>query len=305
MVAVSGGVDSVVLLHLLAQTLDSSIVESSDSAYKTIPPSHHSTIQLLVAHFDHGIRPDSGQDRKFVARLAAAYGLPFETVEGKLGSRASEATARQARYAFLRTVARRHQARAIVTAHHQDDLIETAIINMLRGTGRKGLSALNERDDIKRPLLPATKQEILEYARAHQLTWSEDSTNQNEVYLRNYVRKHITANLDPAARKRLLTAIMAQGKVNPELDTLLVKQITNHGDKRLKRQWFAGLPHEVAREVMAGWLRRQSVRDFSRQTIERLVVAGKTAKAGSRHDILKGVQLQVGADELALSHTER
>src|SRR5688572_27728765 len=120
-VAVSGGVDSMVLLHLLSQ---------------------HSQSELIVAHFDHGIRPDSAEDRKLVEKTAKKYGLEFVYREGELGPGASEAEAREARYGFLQIIKVKHNAKAIVTAHHQDDMLETAIINMLRGTGRKGLSSL-------------------------------------------------------------------------------------------------------------------------------------------------------------------
>src|SRR6185437_12936616 len=91
-VAVSGGVDSVVLLEVLRQ----------------LPGLH-----LIVAHYDHGIREESGDDRRFVEALAAQYALPFVFAEGHLGPTVSEATARDARYAFLNQVMRKHQASAI------------------------------------------------------------------------------------------------------------------------------------------------------------------------------------------------
>src|SRR5690606_5271626 len=97
-VAVSGGVDSMVLLDLLRQK---------------------PKLELIVAHFDHGIRPDSAEDRKLVQRVAKHYDLPFVYAEGKLGPKASEALAREARYAFLRRVQAEQGAEAIITAHHQ------------------------------------------------------------------------------------------------------------------------------------------------------------------------------------------
>src|SRR6266540_5641084 len=142
-VAVSGGVDSMVLLHMLHQGPG---------------------LQLIVAHFEHGIRPDSDSDRKLVEAAAKHYGLPFRFAHGNLGPQASEAAARQARYAFLRMVQKESGAQGVITAHHQDDLIETAIINLLRGTGRKGLSALASTDDLIRPLLAATKADIYDAA---------------------------------------------------------------------------------------------------------------------------------------------
>lgn len=119
-VAVSGGVDSVVLLDMLAKQAD---------------------LQLVIAHFDHGIREDSKQDALFVAHLAAKYHVPFESERVELGHGASEALAREKRYAFLRMMFKKYNADAIITAHHQDDVIETSMINILRGTGRHGLSS--------------------------------------------------------------------------------------------------------------------------------------------------------------------
>src|SRR5579884_3654782 len=105
-VAVSGGVDSVVLLDLLTK---------------------NHNLKLTVAHFDHGKRKDSASDRHFVQKLAEKHGLSFVYAEGRLGLGASEAAARKARYKFLQQVRESAEARAVVTAHHQDDLLETAI----------------------------------------------------------------------------------------------------------------------------------------------------------------------------------
>src|SRR6266542_1461422 len=138
-VAVSGGVDSMVLLDLLRQK---------------------PKLELVVSHFDHGIRPDSEEDRRLVQRIARAYGLPFVYARGNLGPKAGEALAREARYAFLRRVQQEQGAKAIITAHHQDDMLETAIMNLLRGTGRRGLSSLKSREGLLRPLLNWTKKDI-------------------------------------------------------------------------------------------------------------------------------------------------
>ena len=176
-VAVSGGVDSMVLLDLL-----------KDQPH----------LKLIVAHYDHGIRPDSAKDRQLVQDVAAAYHLPMVFENGKLGSTASEATARQARYEFLERTRQTHSARAILTAHHQDDVLETAIINLIRGTGRRGLTALSSQPLIIRPLLHVSKADIRAYAEKQQLKWHEDSTNQDEKYLRNYIRRNWLPQFDVA-----------------------------------------------------------------------------------------------------------
>jgi tRNA(Ile)-lysidine synthase len=134
-VAVSGGVDSVVLLHLLSKT----------------------DCKLVVAHFDHGIRHNSHDDAAFVKSLAASYGLAYEEEKANLGPSASEDTARKARYAFLRRVTNTYHAKAIATAHHQDDVIETSIINILRGTGR---NMLNKKSTLYRPRKPLEQNSV-------------------------------------------------------------------------------------------------------------------------------------------------
>ena len=279
--AVSGGVDSMVLLNLLQQ----------------MPG-----IQLTIAHFDHGIREDSVEDRRLVAAAAKFYGLPFVYHEGQLGPGASEATARQARYEFLRTVMNAAQAQAIITAHHQDDALETAILNMLRGTGRRGLSALHERPDMLRPLLKIPKQDIVEYAQARDLVWHEDSTNQDEAYLRNYVRKRIVPRLDAPNRQKFMDIIDRSHQINQELDRELIHQLHQQAKARtLDKRWFASLPHAVAREVMAMWLREQGLTSFDRKTLERLTVHAKTQPTGQKVNVFQQHWLRIHGDHLALA----
>ncbi len=283
-VAVSGGVDSVVLLHLLAQKQ-----KEEDRRRKVGSPSFdilHSSFSLVVAHFDHGIREDSAEDRKLVEGLAAQFGLPFEYAEGELGKDASEAVARAARYAFLRQVREKYGADAIVTAHHQDDVLETAILNLLRGTGRRGLASLRSTDEIKRPLLEVSKHELLRYAKREGLQWREDSTNADPKYLRNYVRLKLLPRFAEADREALLGLVRRMAQVNTELDAELDKYLDHQpAPTTLDRHAFIVLRHAEAREVMAFWLRQETGTELSRQLVERLVVAAKTGKTGSKADV--------------------
>ena len=283
--AVSGGVDSVVLLDALYGRRD---------------------IELVVAHFDHGIRPDSKEDRVFVRSLAKKYGLPFEYAEGRLGPRASEATARRARYDFLEEVCKAQAAAAIITAHHQDDVLETVIINMLRGTGRKGLSSLASGDKLERPLLHVPKQEIIKYAKSHGLKWHEDSTNQEEAYLRNYIRRRLLPKFSEQDKKKLLKLTGQARVTNKRIDSILNEELHRHSDDAgLDRQWFRQLPHDVALEAMAAWLRRSNIRNFDRKMLERLVVSAKTGRSGQRSDVINGNIMVVAKDNLALDIHER
>jgi tRNA(Ile)-lysidine synthase len=284
-VAVSGGVDSVALLNILQG---------------------QPGLRLSVAHFDHGMRPDSAKDRRFVESLAKAYGLPFVYENGDLGVTASEATARKARYEFLRRAQQTANAQAIITAHHQDDVLETAIINMLRGTGRKGLSALQNQKDINRPLLSVPKQEILDFAVANKLAWREDETNNDTDYLRNYVRQKIVPKFDSESRQELLNIINQTRKINHELDTLLVKQLASQSvNNQLDRYFLTRLSHAMALEVMAAWLRAQRVTNFDKKTLERLVIAAKTASPGQSFPVIGGYAMRVEKQSLALQAPER
>lgn len=236
--------------------------------------------------------------------LAKKYGLAFVTAEGHLGASASEAAARQARYSFLHKVMKEQAAKAIITAHHEDDALETAIINLLRGTGRKGLTALGSHGDIVRPLLHIPKADILDYAKAHKLSWREDSTNSDTRYLRNYVRRQIMPRLGPEGRERLRGLLHDQRTVNAQLDKLLSVQLAGQVEA-LQRGWFTQLPHRTAMEVMAAWLRAHELRGFDRLTLERAVVGAKTARPGQKIALKNDVLLEVGKVELALKYPER
>ncbi len=283
--AVSGGVDSMALLHALRDRPE---------------------YELVVAHLDHGIRADSAEDRRLVERSARDLGLPFFYKGAGLGPCASEADARKARYDFLEAVRHGQGARAIVTAHHQDDALETAVINMLRGTNRKGLTSLVGREGVERPLLHVSKRDIIAYAQANGIAWREDSTNSDTDYLRNYVRHRLLPRFDDEHREQLLGIIDRAHATNAELDTVLGAELERRRKSGgLDRMWFVQLPHPVARETLAAWLRDEGIRDFDSKTLERLVVAAKTARPGKAFDIRRGTSMRVGTRDLALAHAER
>ncbi len=268
--AVSGGVDSMTLLDILAKKAG---------------------LELIVAHFNHGIRADSAKDEQLVRKTAQKYSLAFEVGYGHLGKDASEETARQVRYEFLDKVKKKYKANAIITAHHQDDLIETAFLNILRGTGRRGLSSiLNPK--IIRPLLNTPKAEILEYAQKHHLQWREDVTNIETRYLRNYIRQHLMSALSDKQRQEILDNIDKVAKINKLIEQDIATLSHVHL-KELDRQQFIMLPSEVSEELLAWWLRNNQLRDFDHKTIKRLSSAIKTAPAGSVHDVLRGRRLKL------------
>lgn len=167
--AVSGGIDSIMLLDLFARN-----IKKED---------------LLVAHFDHGIRDNSYLDALFVKRLADNYKIDFVLGRGRLRRNTSEDEARRKRYDFLYGIKKEYGG-VIVTAHHKNDVVESIAINMLRGTGWRGLTVMNNLL-IFRPLIYVTKEEIKNYVFKNNLSWREDQSNASDVYLRNRVRKGI------------------------------------------------------------------------------------------------------------------
>ncbi|HEY1646246.1 MAG TPA: tRNA lysidine(34) synthetase TilS [Candidatus Saccharimonadales bacterium] len=284
-VAVSGGVDSVVLLHLLQK---------------------QGQLELVVAHFDHGIREDSPLDRKFVEDLSKEYGLKFYYDEGHLGSKTSEEKARDARYKFLNDVVKKEQADGLITAHHQDDQIETAIINIIRGTGRKGLSSLTSSSKVLRPLLGYSKDDIRKYALDNKLKWREDPTNQDLKYLRNYIRHKIVPKLDRASRDHLIDLINKQASLNTQIDKELSDVLASETtDNKLPRLWLNSLDNSLSKEILATWLRQNNLRDFNRASLERLSANLKTVGPSKQIDVVSGWQIISTKVDLALTHIER
>lgn len=269
-VAVSGGVDSMVLLDLLAK----------------LQADRRNDTKFTVAHFDHGIRDDSHIDRTLVQEIAQKHSLPFVYGEGNLGKDASEAEARAARYEFLRKVQGSTGAHRIITAHHHDDMVETAILNLLRGTGRKGMTSLKvHHEGVVRPLLHVPKNKLKSYAEANGLTWHEDSTNTNQDYKRNYVRHSIIKKAkakNPREYKRLIALLRRQRELNHAIDNQLELILHTQASRdKLSRQDVATLPYRAATELVAEWLRQNGKRTFNRWIIERLTVAIRTARPGT------------------------
>jgi tRNA(Ile)-lysidine synthase len=284
--AISGGVDSMALLHMLqARRLQA----QSDP------------LIIIVAHLDHGIRDDSVQDRMLVQEIAGIYGMPFVFDEAVLGNSASEATARQARYAFLNKVVKNSAAQAIITAHHEDDALETAILNIARGSGRKGMTSLSSRDELLRPLIEVSKKDLINYAQTNGLKWREDSTNNDTKYKRNHIRHNVVGKFDKDTKDELKQLIHKTRLANEEIDEILNTMLGEHlTDNILDRNWLVSLPHNLGREVLATWLRQNNYREFDKKTLERLIVGAKVAKNGAKIEIIKNAKMLVKKDELCL-----
>lgn len=261
-----------------------------------------SNLELIIAHFDHGIRPDSAADGLFVRGFALGNSLDFYEGKGNLGKAASEETARIARYKFLNQLKTKTNSDGIVTAHHQDDVVETAVVNVLRGTGRKGLSSLAS-GDIIRPLLHFSKDEIIDYAQKNNIAWREDKSNQDTKYLRNYIRQNVLKNINPEQRKALISLIHQTGQTNKKLEAMLEELLVDKNSKSIENWLIKQSEDNVSREIMAAWLRKNK-QSFDKKTLQRLVVNAKTKPPGTRLDISKGYYLVVEKKVIRLHSKE-
>jgi tRNA(Ile)-lysidine synthase len=281
--AVSGGVDSMVLLDLLRK---------------------RPGVSFTVAHFDHGIRHDSHLDKQLVESVAKEHGLPFTYAKGFLGKDASEAAAREARYEFLNRVSHATNAKAIITAHHLDDLLETAMLNLIRGTGRKGFSSLKSTDGIVRPLLKYPKDRLMDYAKVNKVNWREDSTNTDTKLKRNHVRHNILSKLSSAQKAQLEILLNDIADTNSELDKELELMLHQQpAVDKLDRAWFISLPHDVAGEVLHFWLTKHDVANINRKRVEQLIAAIKTAKPKTIHDVSKNHKIHLRLKEVHIKKT--
>lgn len=267
LVGVSGGRDSVALLHALGT-----------SGYRN----------LVVCHFDHCLRGrSSAADARFVAKLAADHRLALKSEAAPVRDFARrkklslESAARELRYSFFARVARRTRRNIIFLGHHADDLVETFLINLFRGSGMTGLSAMREvstrrvggvKLTIVRPLLTVWREDIDDYVRRHRLKFREDATNRDLAPLRNRIRKKLIPYLEKTIGRNIRRNIWRAGTILAEeenfFETLLPKTfdpLTNLPVARLRQTDIA-----VQRRIIHSWLQRSSVPDIGFDLVERI-----------------------------------
>ena len=208
--AISGGLDSVCLLHLFIQ-----------SGYKN----------LLLLHVNYNLRgEDSLGDMHFVKNLASEFGLDIQILQTQIHSKTSiQEKARSIRYSFFEEQKEKNNLDFIATAHHQNDSAETILFNLTRKTGVHGIMGLANHGYILRPLLFATRKQIEEYAMENQLQWREDYSNAKDTYSRNFIRHHVLPQLEKI-HEQAITNIVASGKYVQEEITLqksLIEKIEN------------------------------------------------------------------------------
>jgi tRNA(Ile)-lysidine synthase len=277
LLAVSGGMDSVVMAELFIR-----------SGYTT-----------GLAHINFGLRgKESDGDQKFAENLAKKYNIPFYTQRFNTAKEAAEnkvsiqMEARSLRYEWLEDVRKKNKFHCIAVGHHLQDLVETMLINLLRGTGISGLQSLQAvNGKIIRPLLFARKEEIASYAAENKLKWREDSSNESDDYLRNLLRHKVLPvfkKVNPSfedtfarnARYFSGASVIVNEYVQHAAEHLL--QPASHGELQLPKIFFTTHPagETLLYEMLKGY-------DFSPAVTE---------------DIFKSIGQQPGKIFYSLSH---
>lgn len=254
-IAVSGGLDSITLLHTIHAIQDSI------------------NVRCIIAHVNHGLRgTESDEDERSVLTCARNLGLPFFSekvdVEGfahKTGL-GIEGAARELRYSFLTRIARENNAVVVLTAHSMDDNAETILMNLSRGSGTRGLSGIppvRELTDgirVVRPLIEISRSQIRDAAMAWGFQWREDSSNSDVHFLRNHVRAVLMPAMrevfGPTVTERLLRSSErlrdADSVLRAVVDELLpsVTTRTIDGNVTFTVDTLLGLPRGLVREII-------------------------------------------------------
>ena len=289
LIGVSGGRDSVALLHWLISL-----------GYK----------DLTVCHLNHRLRGRSSDaDARFVKRLVQRCNQEFEgnALRARTGKRSAgpttahriefevasaniralrkrkkvsvETAAREARYAFFAETARRRNCRTIFVAHHADDLVETFLINLFRGAGSAGLAAMREistrRIDgvdltIARPFLCVWRKEIDDYVGEHRLRFREDATNKNLTPLRNRIRHRIIPYLEKMLGRNIRQNIWRTAIIAADEEKWIESELPDSTDADLSVIKLRALPIALQRRALLKWLRAQNVADVGFDAIERV-----------------------------------
>ena len=274
LLAFSGGVDSCVLLHALVQ------------AKNTL------NFNLQAMHVHHGLSPNADSWADFCAQTCEAYQVPIKVVKVNVDKNVGlgvEAAAREARYQALFAVGVDY----ILLAHHQDDQAETLLLQLLRGAGLKGLSAMASQDAdrrLLRPLLDISRVEIEAYAKAAQLIWIEDESNFDRQYDRNYCRHEVMPVLKtrfPASGATLARSAAHIAEAADLLDELAKMDAQACvAENRMNLELLAALSLPRAKNLFRWWLASMGFSAPSKDRLDDILTQLINASANATVKIL-------------------
>ncbi len=288
-VGLSGGIDSVVLLHVLVRRL-------------RIAPARISAI-----HVNHQISPHATRWAAFCRRLCRDFGVKLQMAKvDVVRGNSTEAAARAARYAVFAA----SDADVLVLAQHRDDQAETVLLQMLRGAGPRGLSAMPvlrpataTMPAVLRPLLETPRAAIEAYAARHNLHWVEDESNQDRAYLRNFLRHDVLPLLEaklPGVRGTLARAARHQAECSELLDVLAAGDLDAVNPVgRLPLLLLKGLAPARARNALRYFLRCNDVAMPEAERLDELLRQATVARGDARVCVALGsVELRRFQDAL-------
>ena len=258
--AFSGGLDSTVLLHLLAERRETL------------------SFQLFAQHVHHGLSPNADDWANFCQQVCLKLNIPFELSKVNINKNSglgTEATAREARYKALLSV----NADFICLAHHQDDQAETLLLQLARGAGVKGLAGMAVMSGkLLRPLLDVPRSRLEAYAKQHQLIWIEDESNTDTRFDRNFIRHKVLPILEesyPSIRQTISRSAQNMADANELLDELALidaLQAGFHPDKRttISLSTLKNLSEPRVNNCLRWWLAKNSLQMPSQQQLQQI-----------------------------------
>ena len=265
LIGVSGGRDSIALLHWLVNL-----------GYN----------KLIVCHLNHQLRgQSSAADARFVQKLAAKYRVGFELGAANVRALARkkkmslETAAREARYSFFSRAAKRRRCHKIFLAHHADDLVETFLLNLIRGAGLTGLGGMRDVSSrqihgidltILRPLLSVWRSDIDKYVRECHLRFREDATNKNLAPTRNRIRNRIIPYLEKILDRNIRQNLWRTATIAAEEENWLDKEVPDLTNVDLSVPKLRALPVALQRRAILKWLRVQNISGVGFEVIERV-----------------------------------
>jgi tRNA(Ile)-lysidine synthase len=276
--AVSGGADSVALLHILRDIAPEALVG--------------------VAHFNHHLRgEESDADERFVAELAKGFHLPFHRKCAELGSGNLEQNARRARQDFFRHLILTRATDSIALGHTLDDQAETVLFRILRGSGLSGLAGILPvtAEGVIRPLLEVRRQAIRAYLEDRGIPWREDSSNRSLQFARNRIRQSLLPDLQRTWNPRIAEALAHLGDVAYEEEVWWAGEVARHehlllpgpGSVEIFTPSLASLPPALVRRLLRHAIRlsKGDLRGIDYSHVQQLVALSGPAHASARRTL--------------------
>lgn len=298
-VGLSGGVDSVVLLHAL------SVVQRCEP---NLP-------EISAVYINHGLSPNADLWQQFCSTFCESVRVPFTAypVDVSPGPRESlEACAREQRYAALTRHAKSANG-AILTAHHQDDQLETVLLQLKRGAGPKGLSGIPAISTmhsviLSRPLLAISREQIVAYARQHSLRWIEDESNMDDSFDRNFLRQQIIPSLSarwPAVGQTVSRSAGLCAEQQALLDEVCDDHLNNglcYQPDRISVTQLKSFSARWQRALLRRWLERNQVAMPGTKQLEQIQYMLRAKPDAQPHLVLGRVELRRYQNELHCLH---